>query len=208
MRTDSSRALRIHSFTPRTRVAGPGLRCLIHTQGCNLACPGCFNPETHAPDGGELRSLDELMGAILTAVRRFGVEGITVSGGEPLQQAPALAELLAAVRAAGLSVVLYSGYTRAEIEAMPHGQRVLSATDVLIDGRYRADSPCHDGYRGSANQRLHFLSDRYGLDDFPPQPAAVEAAIAPDGTVSVRGFPDQRARAVIERLFRSQGSDT
>lgn len=205
---DAPLALRIHSFTPRTRVAGPGLRCLIHTQGCNLGCPGCFNPETHAPDGGELRPVPELVQSILAAADRFGVEGITVSGGEPLQQAQALAELLAAVQVAGLSVVLYSGYTRAEIEAMPHGQRVLRAADVLIDGRYRADSPCHDGYRGSANQRLHFLSDRYGPDDFPPQPATVEAAIEPDGTVSVRGFPDQRARAVIERLFRSQGSDT
>lgn len=196
---DTQHTLRISGLTPRSRVAGPGLRFLIHTQGCTLGCPGCFNPGTHDPLGGELHPVSDLTQTIIASE---GIDGITVSGGEPLQQAPALAELLAAVRAAGLSVVLYSGYTRAEIGEMPAGGPVLAATDVLIDGRYQADAPCHDGYRGSLNQQLHFLSDRYGPADFPPQPAAIEAEIGPDGTVTVRGFPDEALRKALGGLLQ------
>lgn len=194
--------LRIHSLVPRSRVAGPGMRFLIHTQGCTLGCPGCFNPATHDPAGGESRSIAELLQAIAAS---DGVAGITVSGGEPLQQAPALAELLGAVQMAGLSVVLYSGYTREEIETLPGGPAVLAATDVLIDGRYQAAAPCPDGYRGSANQRLHFLTDRYGPADFPPQPAAFEAEIGPNGEVVVRGFPDEALRRALDGLLRPGG---
>jgi anaerobic ribonucleoside-triphosphate reductase activating protein len=195
----SQSTLRVHSLVPRSRIAGPGLRFLIHTQGCTLGCRGCFNPETHDPQGGEALAVEDLARTIAAS---DGIEGITVSGGEPLQQVPALTELLVAARRAGLSVVLYSGYTRAEIEAMPCGPAVLAAADVLIDGRYDIDAPCHDGYRGSLNQRLHFLTDRYSPADFPPQPAAFEAEIGPDGAVTVRGFPDEALRRALGGLLQ------
>ena len=42
-----ARSLRLHRFIPRTEVEGPGARACVWVQGCHLACPGCFNPETH-----------------------------------------------------------------------------------------------------------------------------------------------------------------
>ncbi|MGE5560437.1 MAG: 4Fe-4S single cluster domain-containing protein [Chloroflexota bacterium] len=195
--------IRIHSIVRRSRVGGPGLRCLVHTQGCTLACPGCFNPGAQDPLGGREYGVHELAQSI---IGDRGIEGVTISGGEPLQQAPAVAELLSELQAAGLTTVLYSGYTLAEITALHGSEGVLAATDVLIDGRYQATAPCHDGYRGSANQQFHFLTGRYGPQDFRPQPAAIEVEIAPDGTVSLRGFPGDEVRSRLDELLHHGGA--
>lgn len=200
--------LRLQSIVPRTRVAGPGWRALIHVQGCTLACPGCFNPQTHDPVGGESYEAAALLARLTAPVSgpdgtnaaMDGIAGITVSGGEPLQQAAALRELLATARAAGLSTIVYSGYRLDEIRALPGGPDVLALTDVLIDGPYCRDLPCDDGYRGSSNQTLRFLTSRYGPADFPPQPGAFEAEIGPDGSISLRGFPSPAVRQTLRRV--------
>lgn len=188
--------LRVQSIVPRTRIAGPGWRTLIHVQGCTLACPGCFNPQTHDPAGGESYEPATLMAGLAAA---DSIAGITVSGGEPFQQAAALSELLAAARATGLSTIVYSGYRLDEIRALPGGPDVLALTDVLIDGPYCRDLPCDDGYRGSSNQTLRFLTSCYGPADFPPQPGAFEAEIGPDGSISLRGFPSPAVRQALRR---------
>lgn len=191
--------LRLQSVVPRTRVAGPGLRALLHVQGCTLACPGCFNPQTHDPAAGQPFEPATLLADLMAGTP--DITGLTVSGGEPLQQAAAVSALLRAARTVGLGTIIYSGYTLAEIPGLPDGPAVLAATDVLIDGRYRADLPCTDGYRGSTNQTLHFLTDRYSPADFPPQPGAFEAEVGADGAVSLRGFPDAAVRRALTRLL-------
>jgi anaerobic ribonucleoside-triphosphate reductase activating protein len=65
---------RIHAVLPRSAANGPGLRFVIWSQGCTLACPGCFNPRTH-PAGGEPRTAGDLAAAALAAGRRDGIEG-------------------------------------------------------------------------------------------------------------------------------------
>ena len=78
---------------------------------------------------------------------------MSLSGGEPLQQAAACVALLDAARARGLSTLAFSGYTLDEIRALPHGPDVLARLDVLIDGRYESTARLATGLRGSANQR-------------------------------------------------------
>lgn len=74
--------LRLHAFLPRSRANGPGWRSVVWVQGCSLGCPGCFNPQTHnREEVGEAVEVAEVMQRILAA----GTEGVTVSGGEPLQ---------------------------------------------------------------------------------------------------------------------------
>ncbi|MBZ0237815.1 MAG: radical SAM protein, partial [Deltaproteobacteria bacterium] len=72
---------RVHAREPRSRANGPGTRFVIWMQGCSLGCPGCFNPTTHAPAGGELVDTAALL-AEVAATR--GLDGLTLSGGEPL----------------------------------------------------------------------------------------------------------------------------
>jgi len=171
--------LRIHATEPRSRANGPGSRFVVWVQGCTLGCPGCFNPATHAAGGREVE-----VAALVDDIR--DVDGLTVSGGEPLQQAAAVAELLARARARGLSTLVFSGYTLDEIRALPDGPAVLASTDVLIDGRYVAGERLGAGLRGSANQRIQLLAPRYTLAEVEATPVA-EVRITPTGDVVLTG---------------------
>ena len=175
--------LRVHAIEPRSRANGPGARFVVWLQGCSLGCPGCFNPTTHEAAGGRETTVDEIA-AQLAATR--DIEGLSLSGGEPLQQAPAAAALLDAARALGLSTLAFSGYTLDEIRELPSGPDVLAQLDVLIDGRYVAGDRLATGLRGSANQRIHLLTSRYQLADVEATPVA-EIRIARDGNVVLTG---------------------
>ena len=141
--------LHIHKFLTRSRANGPGLRAVLWVQGCTLGCPGCFNPETHAA-GGQPVTVDALMQQIKALPDE--IEGLTVSGGEPLQQLQAMLTLLQRMRTeTTLSVVLFSGYTWDEIRQMPGVAASLKATvDILIAGRYDESQRLAENLIGSA----------------------------------------------------------
>ncbi|HEY4176380.1 MAG TPA: 4Fe-4S single cluster domain-containing protein [Kofleriaceae bacterium] len=175
---------RIHAIEPRSRANGPGARFVVWFQGCTLGCPGCFNPSTHAGGGREV-SIAELAEQ-LKAARDAGAEGLSLSGGEPLQQAPAAAALLAEARALGMSTLAFSGYTIDEIRGLEGGPAVLAQLDVLIDGRYVAGERLAEGLRGSANQRIQLLTSRYAQADVEATPVA-EIRISPTGEIVLTG---------------------
>ena len=176
---------RIHAVEPRSRANGPGARFVVWFQGCTLGCPGCFNPTTHDAAGGRAVPIDALVGE-LTAAAATGVEGLSLSGGEPLQQPEAARALLDAARALGLSTLAFSGYTIEEIRELPGGPDVLARLDVLIDGRYVARERLAIGLRGSANQRIQLLTDRHARRDVEDTPVA-EIRIGPTGDVVLTG---------------------
>jgi anaerobic ribonucleoside-triphosphate reductase activating protein len=92
------------------------------------------------------------------------VEGLTLSGGEPFDQAAGLAELVATVRESrDIGIVCYTGFTLEELGSRdePAVDDLLGATDLLIDGPYIASRSLPGSWRGSDNQRLLCLTDRY-----------------------------------------------
>ncbi len=178
--------LRLHAWMPCSRANGPGVRAVVWTQGCTLGCPGCFNPKTHPFDGGQELAVEELFGRIV-ALGGF-IEGITLSGGEPLQQLPAVLALLRRLRAeTTLSVILFTGYEWAEVQAMPESDALLACVDVLIAGRYIAARRLAQGLRGSSSKTVHLLTDRYSLAGLEQAPSA-EVIISPDGHVRISGI--------------------
>src|SRR5688572_13495196 len=94
-----------------TEAEGPGRRFAIWFQGCPLRCPGCCNPEMLPFVGGQSVRLDDLLHQIVAAKGGQGIEGVTLLGGEPFAHAEGAAELAERVQAAGLSVMIFSGYT-------------------------------------------------------------------------------------------------
>jgi len=170
---------RIHAIEPRSRANGPGARFVVWFQGCTLGCPGCFNPTTHAATGGREIDIDSL---------DFGdADGVSLSGGEPMQQPTAALALLDRARSRGLSTLMFSGYTVDEIRALvPHGPEVLARLDVLIDGRYVSTERLATGLRGSSNQRIHLLTARHTLAEVEATPVA-EIRIAASGEVVLTG---------------------
>jgi anaerobic ribonucleoside-triphosphate reductase activating protein len=175
--------IRVHAIEPRSRANGPGARFVVWLQGCTLGCAGCFNPATHDTSSGRDTTVDEIATHLANTP---GIEGLSLSGGEPLQQAEASAALLDAARALGLSTLAFSGYTLDEIRALPHGPTVLDRLDVLIDGRYVAGERLATGLRGSANQRIQLLTPRYKLADVEATPVA-EIRIGRDGEIVLTG---------------------
>ncbi len=182
----SNQTLRVHHFEPHSRANGPGLRAVLWLQGCTFGCPGCFNPHTHAVDGGELAAVGDLFEQVQSIESK--IEGLTVSGGEPLLQRPALANLLALVRGrTGLSVVVFTGFDWTEIQRMPGISSLLEGVDVLIAGRYRQDQRVAHSLTGSANKTFHFLTPRYSPVDFAEVPVA-EVVLSPGGQIQLSGI--------------------
>ena len=70
-------------------------------------CPGCHNPDSQPCAGGTVRAIADVVAEI--AANKL-VQGVTISGGEPFEQAAACAELARQVRELGLDVWTYSGY--------------------------------------------------------------------------------------------------
>ncbi len=137
-------------------VDGPGFRFTVFTQGCPHHCPGCHNPKTHDFEGGKLADTQE----IIEKFRKNELlDGITLSGGEPLCQSEACRVLAQAAHESGLNVWCYTGYTFEELmegfEAHPEWAALLQEVDVLVDGRFiLAQRTLEARFRGSKNQRL------------------------------------------------------
>ena len=178
--------LRIHHFLPVSQVNGPGRRAVIWVQGCTLGCPGCFNPVTHAARAGETARVDDLFARI--AALQGQIEGVTISGGEPLQQRRAVERLLQRVRAeTSLSTLVFSGYRWEEIQRMPRVGDLLKNIDVLLAGRYDAEQRVAAGLLGSANKTIHLLSPRYRLAEIEATPQA-EVIVGADGALIFSGI--------------------
>lgn len=169
----------------RSAANGPGERFVVWVQGCPLACPGCWNPDTwsFAP-----RSLVEVTALAEEILGTPGIDGVTFTGGEPFMQARALAALARAVRERGLSVLVYTGYERDELVGCAH-RELLEVTDVVVSGRYvEAQRSTELPWRGSTNQRIHFMTERYSEADIEGT-AAVEVHLESSGRVVLTGFP-------------------
>ena len=178
--------LRINQFIPNSLSNGPGRRCVIWVQGCTLACPGCFNPETHSFQTGTQANIDILADRIMAL--HPAIEGITLSGGEPFQQAKALSILLEQIKLeSNLSILAFSGYTLAELRKIPHAETILSYLDVLIAGRFVAEQRLAAGLIGSVNKEIHLLTSRYSIQDLQDTPEA-EIIIQPDGEILLSGI--------------------
>lgn len=196
--------LRIHSRIECSSVNGPGKRVVIWTQGCSLRCKNCWNSETHDPKGGDSIEVAHLAQWIVDTVQTNpGLTGLTISGGEPVEQAPALLNLLAMVKTSmpSLSIGLFSGYSERELDQgsywIPNAltavakqklwQSIRSRLDFAVLGRYNHRRPSHHPLTSSANQRLRLYTQRYTLHDFDPQ--SVEVTIDAAGLTQITGFP-------------------
>lgn len=172
-----------------TRALGPGLRYAVWVQGCPFACPGCVTPEGRDIDGGTIAETDSLVADIAS---RHDIDGITVSGGEPMLQSDALARLLEGVARLRpeLTVVVFTGFRIEELTADPAACRVLEQIDLLVDGRYVESLNDGRGLRGSSNQRLHFLTPRLEAwrDELERGPRRVDVSIS-RSMADITGIP-------------------
>lgn len=186
--------LRVATIVDDTEAEGPGRRLALWVQGCTIRCPGCCNPEMFTKVGGNEMTID----TILARFDATATEGVSILGGEPFEQAAGVAAVAKGVRARGKSVMVYSGYTIAELRDQatrdPAVGDLLETIDLLVDGRYDRDKPeppppIGRRWLGSTNQVMHYLTAAYSPDD-PRMHAANTVEIHwRDGKLVVNGWP-------------------
>ena len=147
-----------------TNVTGPGLRTCIWLQGCSLKCLNCQNPEFQSYTPQILISPKSLY----EDIKDFDNDGITISGGEPLQQAKALSEFLNLYQIKKKTVIIFTGYTKSEIYSSenPYINNILNLSDCIIAGPYRQDQKKKMKQIGSLNKELIFLSSKLKRKEF------------------------------------------
>ena len=178
-----------------SKVNGPGNRFVLWTQGCSKGCSECFNPETWSFDTyKELSPLE-----IFEIIKNFEVDGITISGGDPLEQEDELLELLMLLSSIRFKkgIILFSGFTRAEISKSPIREACLKYIDVLIDGRYEKNLKLDFSLRGSSNQEFYFFSNKISRDELHFD-QEIEISLL-KGDIIMTGFP-KISRKILKEL--------
>lgn len=139
-------------------INGLGLRHSLYTSGCSHQCKGCFNASIWNFNYGapytkefEDRIIEDLN------IDYVKISGLSILGGEPLQNADGLLPLVKRIKAEceKKDIWIWSGYTFEEISQNKLMKEILSCCDVLIDGRF--DLELRDltlKWRGSRNQRV------------------------------------------------------
>ncbi len=136
---------------------GPGVRYGLWVMGCDRACPGCIASGAHSGRGMEIPA-----GALAMEIIHSGAEGLTISGGEPFLQAGSLSVMIDKIRKKrDMGVIIYTGYTFDQLLRRHEWAQLLEKTDLLIDGPYIRELDDGKSLRGSSNQSVISLTDRY-----------------------------------------------
>lgn len=142
--------IRIAGLVPESFVDGAGIRYAIFMQGCLRNCEGCHNPNTHDLRGGYLVDTSTI---IADFKHNRLLNGITLTGGEPLLQIEPALEIARAAKLFGLNVWLYTGYTFETLNL--DARRLLNFVDFVVDGAFDITQRDLDlPFRGSRNQRI------------------------------------------------------
>lgn len=178
-------------------VLGPGTRVGIWLQGCTIRCRGCISRDTWPADPASEIEVGELL-AWVHRLPEDGVDGVTISGGEPFDQPQALAELVQGLDEwrrrldRPVDLLAYSGRPWAEL-VLEH-QAVLDTLDAVVPEPFVRGAPTDAALTGSANQRVVPLTElgrqRYcdaALDD---QRRQVQLDVD-DDTIWFIGIPRQ-----------------
>ena len=159
-----------------TKTEGPFNRCCIWFQGCNINCKGCCNKDLQPLIPRHIVTLEELLNIVKEAKNRFGIEGITLSGGEPSLQ-NSLYLFNNEIHKLGLGIIMFSGKDKTNLS-----EELVQSVDLLIDGPFIENKQKKKRVLlGSMNKQLSFITDRYkdNLDYFY-NPVSIEEVTAED----------------------------
>lgn len=175
--------LRILDITAPDINNGNGIRVTLWVSGCTHKCKGCQNAWTWDFNKGiSLKdNADKIQDKLSNWLERDYVDGLTISGGDPLCQDEDglynILQLISWVKSAfpTKTIWMYTGYTYdeliKEIEENPNCDRsialrgILASINVLVDGPYKEElrDIAHCPFRGSTNQRIIHIKDNENI---------------------------------------------
>lgn len=166
-------------------IYGPNCRFVIWVQGCSIHCKGCWNYDMWDFKDRNILSVPEILMKIKNEINL--INGITLLGGEPLDQFNEVLELINETKKLGLSTMLFTGYKIEEIKTKKMDS-ILNQLDILVSGPYVKNlRTLNHQWIGSTNQEIHFLSDKY--TDYKIQDKNyIEITINENGSTNLLGF--------------------
>lgn len=185
---------------------GPGKRIGVWLKGCSIRCPGCISLDTW-DKGKDSTTVSQALETMATWAEV--AEGLTVSGGEPLDQPEALAELLRGWREiSSASVLLFTG--RSWADASPWFAEHPGLVDAVIAEPYVRGESSTQALRGSDNQRLHVLTpvgEQFQCFDRKKtaEDYKLDVMFDEDGSVWFAGIPSSGDFERLRDLLSMQG---
>ena len=170
---------------------GPGNRLVLWTRGCSKHCTGCANPELWNTAGARDTAVADIARMILNIHKETPIDGITVSGGDPLEQPQELLKLLALIKPQIKDVLVYTGYTYEVVQELLTEEELSllqSLVSVLIDGPYMAALNRGEGaLTGSENQKIYYFdtSLQQVYEEYLSQGRRIENIHMGQGVISV-----------------------
>lgn len=144
---------------------GPGNRLVIWVKGCSKHCKGCANPELWSVENCKSYSVEDVFHIIENVFKENSLDGVTISGGDPLEQKEEILELLRRLNTLTQDILVYTGYTMNELDGILSNEEMQMFQNniaVLIDGRYEEQLNHKDVVlRGSSNQQIIYFKDAY-----------------------------------------------
>ena len=191
--------MKIYLLANNVQVLGPYNRFVIWVQGCHKRCPDCISPDSRDLEKGKEYKVQKLKEMITMS----NIEGITISGGEPFLQAEELADLIKEVRSVKeIGVIVYTGFQYKEIKENKAYQNFLSEIDLLIDGEYIKDLDDGLSLRGSSNQQIIPLTERYAsiIDEYYGIQGRKSEIQIKNKYIKIIGIPSDQVKKIISEM--------
>lgn len=144
---------------------GPGMRLVIWVKGCSKRCKGCANPELWDIDKSREFNVKDVSRIIANIYKETPFDGVTITGGDPLEQKKELFDLLMDLNKYTEDILVYTGYTIEELNDVLSEDEMKTLTSqiaVLIEGRYIDELNTKDVVlRGSSNQKILYFKRKF-----------------------------------------------
>lgn len=178
---------------------GPGKRVLLFLQGCSIHCEGCINRHLWEFGGGKNATTEE----ILSYCRENHVEGITLHGGEPLDQAAGLYPIVKSLKHEGFTVILFTGYSKKELTTIQ--QKIWNLSDMVICGKFNLKKRnVNLQFRGSTNQRVIRRKGKYKHYQIQDGKTSAILTIGINGTLNIKGFYTEDIETLSKMIQQPQ----
>jgi anaerobic ribonucleoside-triphosphate reductase activating protein len=197
--------MQIEKCFDRITALGPGERLVIWTLGCPRMCMGCANPELRLPDPMAETDLVEFLGKCDLS----SVTGVTISGGDPFMQAGELAKLVKLLKLNGIDdIIVFTGYTHGELRDIGDDDinYVLENIAVLIDGPFELDKCDDRPMRGSSNQNIVILNEKFSeaFEEYLKGEKALDIVRLSNNEVHFVGIPPRDYKELYGQYLKTK----
>lgn len=195
---DREDILNVADIILRSKIHGPGIRAVIWFQGCPIRCKGCWNPQLIPDIPHHLVRVERLTDFIISLK---DLEGITLTGGEPLYQGKALLNFIKLIKLRSkLTIMLYTGYSQEQIRD-DISKEIIKLSDIIVFGPYvESKRNLFLRWRGSSNQVIVIQNERYKNYKYIDDLNEAEIHITNNGEIILVGFPDDELIRLVKKL--------